>query len=208
MLSPQARERRTRIIELVVAGSVVFISLASLFTAVHQSLVAQRTLAASVWPSVELDTGNYDEERRAHSISFTIANRGVGPARIERLYTRWEDVEAGSVAEIIVSCCAEGDDEAARRRWIEGLVNSQEIVFLTSVVHGRTLAPDQEINFFTFDRPGPDAPGDEIWTALDRARFEFDMRVCYCSVFDECWETALADPRPEQVRDCRAPARD
>ncbi len=208
MLSPQARERRTRIIELVVAGSVVFISLASLFTAVHQSVVAQRTLAASVWPSVELDTGNYDEARREHSISFTIANRGVGPARIERLRTRWEDVEVSAFPEIMIGCCAPGEDDDARRAWLEQLVNTQDVVFLTSPVHGRTLAPGQEIRFFTFDRPEAGRPGHEVWNALDRSRFQFDMRVCYCSVFDECWETSLADPRPEQVRDCRAPARD
>ena len=78
-------ERRWRVVELVIAGAIVVISLASLFTAVYQSIIMRRTLEASVWPRVEWENSNYDEERRANAIIFGLANRGVGPARIARV---------------------------------------------------------------------------------------------------------------------------
>ena len=78
-------ERRWRVIEIVIAGAIVAISLASLFTAVYQSIIMRRTLEASVWPRVEWENSNYDEERGVNAIIFALANRGVGPARIARV---------------------------------------------------------------------------------------------------------------------------
>ena len=52
-MSENPNDRR-RIIELVIASSVVVISLASLFTAVYQSVVMRRTLEAAVWPRVPI----------------------------------------------------------------------------------------------------------------------------------------------------------
>ena len=31
------------------------------------------------------------------------------------------------------------------------------------------------------------------------------MRVCYCSVFDECWLSDLKTMNPPQVKSCPAP---
>jgi hypothetical protein len=47
-----------RTIELVIAVSVVVISVASLFVAVYQGMVMERTLKASVWPLVQIEHGN------------------------------------------------------------------------------------------------------------------------------------------------------
>ena len=69
-------ERRWRVIEIVIAGAIVAISLASLFTAVYQSIIMRRTLEASVWPRVEWENSNYDEERGVNAIIFALANRG------------------------------------------------------------------------------------------------------------------------------------
>ena len=77
-----SRDERRRAIELVIAVAVVVISLASAFTAVYQAVVTRQTLEATVWPRVEWENSNYDEERRTSAITIAIANRGVGPARI------------------------------------------------------------------------------------------------------------------------------
>ena len=46
-----------RTIEMVVAGCVVVISLASLFVAVFQGVVMQRTMEASVMPLIQIGHG-------------------------------------------------------------------------------------------------------------------------------------------------------
>lgn len=30
----------------------------------------------------------------------------------------------------------------------------------------------------------------------------FDVRACYCSIHEECWQTALSQARPEPVARC------
>jgi hypothetical protein len=43
-----------------------------------------------------------------------------------------------------------------------------------------------------------------VWHRLDVARLKITMRACYCSVFDECWETNLWQTSTKTVRSCPA----
>jgi hypothetical protein len=45
----------------------------------------------------------------------------------------------------------------------------------------------------------------DIWQRLDFVRLQLKMRACYCSVFDECWETDLEQTSAKRVRSCAAP---
>src|SRR5262245_65518032 len=107
-MATEPEERRRRTIELVIAAAVVAISLASLFTAVYQSIVMRRTLEASVWPRVEWENSNYDEERRVNAITFAIANRGVGPAQIERREILLQGKRVGNEDALLLDCCIDG----------------------------------------------------------------------------------------------------
>ena len=51
-----------RLVEVIVAVSVVIISIASLFVAVYQGIVMDRTLKASVLPIIQAGTSNLDPE--------------------------------------------------------------------------------------------------------------------------------------------------
>jgi hypothetical protein len=44
----------------------------------------------------------------------------------------------------------------------------------------------------------------DIWHRLNIARVQLKMRACYCSVFDECWETDLEQTSARRVRTCPA----
>ena len=52
----------------------------------------------------------------------------------------------------------------------------------------------------------PDAPGDPRWARLDATRSKIGIRVCYCSVFDECYVHDSSRREPEKVVACRVPA--
>src|SRR5205807_10517887 len=56
----------------------------------------------------------------------------------------------------------------------------------------------------------PDAPGDPRWARLDAARKNknttIGVRVCYCSVFDECYLHDIAYREPRRVGACPTPA--
>jgi hypothetical protein len=46
-----------------------------------------------------------------------------------------------------------------------------------------------------------------MWNKFDRVRYsELTYRVCYCSVFDECWITRLTTLKAQPVKHCPIPA--
>ena len=71
-----------RMIELVVAVSVVVISLASLFVAVYQGIVMDRTMKASVMPVIQVESGNIDDDRETWVMTINVKNTGLGPAEV------------------------------------------------------------------------------------------------------------------------------
>jgi hypothetical protein len=193
-------ERRWRVIELVIAGAIVVISLASLFTAVYQSIIMRRTLEASVWPRVEWENSNYDEEHRANAIIFGLANRGVGPARIARVEILYKGKRMGNENVLLLDCCVGGGTQEERSVTLKRLTGRT----FTSTLDGVALTPGQERILFQFDRPVEDSLALAVWDRLNKIRDELDLTVCYCSVFDDCWITRARayTQATEPVRTC------
>lgn len=186
-MSTEPGERHRRTIELVIAGAVVVISLASLFTTVYQSIVMRRTLEASVWPRVEWENSNYDEGRRVNAITFALANNGVGPARIARVEVRFKGERLGSQQALLGKCCVDGATPEARTAILQALRQRGGVMIFTSTLDGTALTPGQKRLLFVFERPLDDSPAIDLWNRLNEFRDEVDLTVCYCSVFDDCW---------------------
>jgi len=193
-------ERRWRVIELVIAGAIVAISLASLFTAVYQSIIMRRTLEAAVWPRVEWENSSYDDERRVNAIIFALANRGVGPARIGRVEIVLKGERMANEDALLLDCCLDGKTREERSVTLKRLTEQT----FTSTLDGAALTPGQERILFEFERPVDDSLALAVWDRLNETRDELDLTVCYCSVFDDCWTTrARANKQAtEPVRSC------
>jgi hypothetical protein len=197
-------ERRWRVIELVIAGALVVISLASLFTAVYQSIVMRRTLEASVWPRVEWENSSYDEARRVNTITLGLSNRGVGPARIARVEILLKGERMANEDALLLTCCVDGETGQERSMTLKQLTERGDMSTFTSTLDGAALAPGQERILFEFERPLEDSPALAVWDRLNETRDELELTVCYCSVFDDCWTTrarAYAQAT-EPVRSC------
>ena len=67
-----------RLVEVIVAVSVVIISIASLFVAVYQGIVMDRTLKASVLPIIQAGTSNLDPETGEWKLALRVENTGLG----------------------------------------------------------------------------------------------------------------------------------
>src|SRR5262245_46175544 len=165
-MSADPNERR-RTVELIVAVAVVVISLASLFTAVYQSVVMQRTLEASVWPRVEWENSNYDEERRANAITLAIANRGVGPARIARAELIFEGKRMSNARSLLLACCVDGATQKDRELNYRTLIESRALLLFTSTVDGAALTPGQHRALVAFERPAEQSPALSVWDRLN-----------------------------------------
>jgi hypothetical protein len=183
-----AGERR-RVIELVIAAAVVAISLASLFTAVYQSIVMRRALEASVWPRLEWENSSYDPVRRVNAITFAIANRGVGPARIERVEILLDGARLSDRDALLIECCVDGATPEERAAALGMLKARGDVTIFTSTVDGAALTPGQKHLIVEFERPVEDGPALALWARMNEVRDTLDLTVCYCSVFDDCWTT-------------------
>lgn len=180
--------------DMLVALAALATSVSSIWLALAQGDDMQRLVQAQSWPYVGFESGNstLDEgtHQRIRSLGFTVINQGVGPARV-----RW--------MEIRVDGSAVPDSSAlmarAARLPASAPVDRGPHMYTYSV-QGRVMRAGEEITFLRWHH---DARRDLTWNALDKARFgRMEIRVCYCSVFDECWISHSDSPDPEPVAQC------
>lgn len=185
--APSRRRTLRELLDLLVAISALVTSAVSVWLAVSQGDDMERLVQAQSWPYIGFHSGNstLDEasKQRVRSLSFTLENLGVGPARVRSFEVFIDNVPVRDHSELMRRARGLKDSE----------VLPQQYTFTISA-HGRVLRAGEAVNFLRYDFEGADAP---TWEALDKARFgRLMMRVCYCSVFDECWinQSDAADP--------------
>jgi hypothetical protein len=177
-------ERRT---ELLIGACVVLISLVSLFVAVSANRTQERLLAASNWPYLQYNSSNVDGAGKS-VISFNLVNNGVGPARIRWFDLRYRGKSMRNSRELLRECCLRDTAQAVPTTTV-------------STVRRRVLAPGEEVAFL---RVPLQESTEATWQVLNREAFNVQLRVCYCSVLDDCWTLDTGKPEPEPVKACPA----
>jgi hypothetical protein len=124
-------------------------------------------------------------------VRMRVHNSGVGPAKVESAELTWKGVAYRGNREFLEACC--GFDPASATP-----VDS-------SVFAPYVQPPGAETAFLEFSKPADPA----VFAALQQAMFSRDLQlnVCYCSIFDECWESDLTtlSLKPRQVEACTLP---
>jgi hypothetical protein len=166
----------------ILAVLAVFLSGVSVFIAVHHGKTMERLVAANSWPNISYGTGNVDDATGREVITLTLKNTGVGPARIDSFELFYKGKPLSGLSGF-ADCCGKGRFNAA-----------------TSTVLDEVLPARDSINFLSIPKS---ATAPEIWAAADRERFNIRVRVCYCSVFDECFVRDSSERRPHRVDECR-----
>jgi len=177
------------------AGVALLVSLISLWVGVRTEQANSkmvdanyRMVAAASWPFLQLDSGNGDDQGRP-VISLTLQNAGVGPAKIETFELFWKGRAYPNADALLKACCAEPNLSWAT---------------MTNPASGFVLRAGDSRRFFGFARSAQNAG---VWAKFDQVRFsELSYRVCYCSVFEECWITGLTNLQAQPVKQCRVPA--
>lgn len=160
---------------LSVAGALI--AILALFATLRESNEVRRQTAAAVWPYVQVQISDFDAgEKAAFSLSFT--NTGVGPAKVRSLRM-----------EIAGEPVPDWEDLLAR------LGQSPDSPYGRDFISHRVLAPGESVTIFQTDHP-------PLVRALQAAirRPDSVLSMCYCSIFDECWESRSdaqhSDPAP------------
>jgi hypothetical protein len=181
-------------VDLMLAGAAIMVSCISLFIAVQQSRIMQKTLAASSWPLLQFSSGNTNDQGQL-SIEMSIDNQGVGPAIVKRFRILYGGREYQNLYVLLRDCCGYVITDFDPTKMDKGTA-------LTQPVEGKVIKGGDKIGFFQM----PLAPSNQsAWRKLDAARFKFAFDACYCSVLGDCWQSDLSSVNQKPVHECPKP---
>ena len=180
-------------LDLLVALAALVTSVTSIWLAISQGDDMARLVQAQSWPHVGFHSGNSSLDpatnQRVRSLSFSVENLGVGPAKLRTL-------------EVLVDGQAVNGHSALIRAAVgSDATHDIDAMNVFSIpVGGRVLRPGETITFLRWDRS---EEASAAWDALDQARFgRLTMRACFCSVFDECWSSTNGRGDATPVANC------
>ncbi|HEX3808518.1 MAG TPA: hypothetical protein VHW02_02365 [Rhizomicrobium sp.] len=195
---PRSRSRHW--LEYVTSGTALLLSLISLWVAIETEVANRQMVAASSWPLLEVDSSNIDNE--GHSVLlFRVTNTGVGPAKVRSFEVFYKGKPYTSAVSLIRGCCKPDFKRPS-------LSDKDETTgkFMTAGIPGNVIRAGEIHTFITL---GLGSQNENLWRALNSARnYDITYRICYCSVFDECWINSVKgrdqlDPAP--VKKCPVP---
>jgi hypothetical protein len=177
--------------ESVLSVFAVLIAGISLWIAIDTERTNRQMVAEAAWPFLQIYNSAHGREGQP-LLSLNVANAGVGPAKIESLEVFWQGKPYGGALDLLKACCG---FESGGGLGPRGLSTSQ--------VTGTVLRAGDWIALISNVRT-PD--NSALYDAFNSARNRFTYRVCYCSVFNECWVSDGHDLNPPRVRTCPQPA--
>ncbi len=171
---------------MILGVSAVLISFISLFLAVHNGRAMERLVEANSWPFVQIIHSTANPDGTPH-IHVDLANKGVGPAKIESLEVLFEGKPMNDARQLLNTMLNRATEPPHPR------------ILTSDLVHG-VLAARETIAFVDFSPAQDYSPED--YAAIHNGIEKVTIMSCYCSVFDECWMADTAQTRPTKVKAC------
>lgn len=205
-----------RRLDLVLPICALFVSVVSLVLAmIHGQAMERmadanaRLVQANSWPFLQYATSNIGDNQRP-IITIGVVNTGVGPAKVESAELFWQGRPVRNARELLSLCCGLRPGQLPTIAEAHGTAEEQAAQIRrtartglsTGLVSGVVIDPREGENFITL--PLSDETAD-VYHGLNAVRADLKFRVCYCSVFDECWISNLRTMTPQAVKTCPAP---
>jgi hypothetical protein len=169
---------RTERLERWLSIAVGLAAICAVAVSLYQATLAREQLRASAWPYVAQGNGftTGSPYRRV------VSNEGVGPARIKsfRVLVDTHPVPTWNAAVRALT----GEGEPA--------------LIYSSFGFGSVITPGANRTLLTLP---PGARAQKFWV---EAQTRLRTQVCYCSVYDECWNADSEEPEPVPVKSCSA----
>lgn len=159
--------------QTLIALSAVLLSICGLFISIYETTLIREQQRASVWPNVEIGPSINPGD-----LKIFVQNTGVGPARIRSAVVIYK----GEVK-------ANWDDLADSFEYERSGTSYQ------SLINGRVLPPNSPQELIFRIESDVEDEASNLADILSRSilQEEFDVRLCYCSVYDECWTSNMLD---------------
>lgn len=207
--TPHVHHRRLGIpwYDMALPIAALFVSLVSIGIAWHHTIVMQelvhqneRLVEANSLPYVAVYGSDLEDDLHTQAFRLTVQNEGVGPARIAEVAVTVNGQPVPDFNTLVDHCCATGLLQAAKGgvKRFRGVRNGEVIL---STLRDQMIRPGDKIDAIDWRvTPENKSVVDRLAAAFATSRF--DISVCYCSVFDDCWTRSDADRRPVPVRQC------
>lgn len=186
------------LVDLIIAGTALFISLCSLGLAIHQGHAMDRLVEATSTPVLEFQSGDLDPRQpdpQHPVLYFSAQNPGTGIARIEWFNIRLAGHDSDRWQAILKLV---RDRAVASGKVGAGIQLGAPVV---SDLAPSYLKPESTQILLTWPRTQDNAP---LFDLAKRWRGQFHLSACYCSIFDQCWVADSKTTWPRQVRSCAA----
>jgi len=189
--------------DIAIGVAALFVSAVSLWVAIRTENANEQLVAASTWPYLFVESSNATPEGD-NVIYMDVTNSGVGPAKIESFEVFWKGRAWPSAVKLVQACCAYKPYDFAKEKG-----QPKRTTMMTGGVQGTVLRAGETRRFMTLPLGADDA---DVWGRLNQARLTMSYRICYCSVFDQCWRDTFrgivsrtAQLRPERLKRCPVP---
>jgi hypothetical protein len=190
--TPHKAHTGHRWLDITLGVSALMVSAISLYVAVHHGQTMEKLVEANSFPNVELNLDLAEGARpEDFVVRITAENNGVGPARIESLEFWDGGRPLTSVRDVVTAIKSRGDG----RKLTSQLAGSTVVGGLLGASKSKAILE------LRLDRKTWFGPAAQFSAAAQD-------RVCYCSVFDECFvaDSRVHKGRPSAVRICPTPA--
>ncbi len=176
---PASEKPKRRDIGDIASFVAVALSMLALVTSAYQSTLMrdqtqlmQVQSRASVWPYVAIGE-NDTQATNAEAFTWRVDNNGVGPAKIESVevsfdgkpYKTWKELTATLIP----------------TRPLHGSQTS-----INGTVLPASLNRETTVEMVKLTDP-------ELARAFHDAKARFKIKICYCSVYDDCWVANVED---------------
>ena len=191
--------RRTghHLLDFIVGGSALLISVISLVVAIGHGKTMERLVEANSRPFVEVESSNAEmKDPTKGVVVLRVVNAGAGPARLENFHVLLDDKEYPTTYDAVHAVFDE-----AKRAGVADVPNDNSLTI--SSVAPWYLRGGDSLAALRFERTEANAA---LWKALDKARDagRIHLKICYCSIFDDCWIADSKVFRPQPVKQCEA----
>ena len=185
------------------ALAALFVSAVSLWVGIRTEKANEQLVAASTWPYLYVDSSNANPDG-TKMIHMDVTNFGVGPAKVESFEVFWKGKSWPTADVLAGACCGYKPFDFARE-----LAGPKRTTMLTGGVQSTVIRAGETRPFVSLPFGSDNA---DVWGRLNNARHNMSYRICYCSVFDECWIGNFSGflPRagqlhPARVKECPVP---
>lgn len=178
------RARHRELLSRLISASAGVVALSALAVSTYQAYIARQQQKMSAWPYVTQGNTGADGYARL------VQNVGLGPALVRSVIVTVDGRRVRTWGALLQASLRVDSVALQARLGRTRFVTS-------SVWRGTVLLPGSTTELARVE-PGPFAA--DVRGALNDARVR--LRVCYCSMYDDCWTSDSGQIEPARVPRC------